>query len=423
MIRFMTESTMLGRMRRRPALVLLAAAAAAAAGCSSSRSAATTTVVAHPRDGDLAAERGRAFASDPPARTGRRGLARPAGAGRRRRLVRRRRRAARRAHRGGHVARRHRHQTNESAALTAESSNRLDAEHLGAVIFLKLLIMAVAIPLGMGVAIWMGGTGPETWAILLCFLGAMIFRETPTVVAFAVFLACERMEFRALVTLVYQIVKIAATLLVIFMGGGIVAIFGALLAAEASQGLLALRLLLKRFFKPKLIFDWPRWKILVKEAFPLGVAFALNNYYFQIDILVLKYFRTIKETGLFGVPFRIISTLFALLIPTVWILLPHLTQAYKESVARLHQDGQGYLKAIFVVTAGIAIYLCLESRDLTLSLFGSKFEAIRVGFGRHFPGGYFPCDSVLFRSDPDGGGSTEIRHARIGGYFRRQTPR
>jgi O-antigen/teichoic acid export membrane protein len=250
----------------------------------------------------------------------------------------------------------------------------VSAKHVGAILFLKLLIMCVALPLGMGVAFLTGDASQENWAIFLCFLGAMLFRETPTVVAYAVFLAYERMEFRALVTLVYQIVKIAAIMIAVLLGGGVVGIFGALLVAESAQGLLALRIMLKRFFKPHLIFDLPLWKFLVKESFPIGVAFALNNYYFQVDIILLKYFRTLEETGIFGVPFRIITTLFTLLIPTIWVLLPHLTRAFKESLARLHEDGQGYLKAIFVGTAGIAVYLSIEAREITLTLFGSEYE-------------------------------------------------
>ncbi len=250
----------------------------------------------------------------------------------------------------------------------------ISAEHAGAVIFLKLLIMAGAVPLGMTAALLVGNTEPVTWAIFLCFLGAMIFREIPAVVAFAVFLACERMEFRALVTLVYQIVKIAAVLAVVLLGGGIVAIFGALLVAEASQGLVALRLLWRRFFKFRLVFDPKLWTFLIKESFPIGVAFALNNYYFKVDILLLTYFRTLEDTGLFGVPFNVITTFFNLLIPAIWVLLPHLTRAFKESVARLHHDGQGYLKAIFVVTSGLALYLGIEARELTVTLFGPDFE-------------------------------------------------
>jgi O-antigen/teichoic acid export membrane protein len=260
--------------------------------------------------------------------------------------------------------------------LIREIARRKDisTEYVGAVIFLKLLIMVGAIPLGMAAVFFIGAAEQAAWAIFLCFLGAMAFRETPTVVAFALFLANERMEFRALVTLVYQIIKITVVLAVVLLGGGITAIFGGLLIAEAGQGLIALRLMLKRFVKPRLVFNPHLWKFLVKESFPIGVAFALNNYYFRVDVLLLTHFRTIRETGLFSVPFNVVTTLFTLLIPTIWILLPHLTKAYKESLAKLHLDGQGYLKAIFVVTAGIAIYLCLEARELTLTLFGQKFE-------------------------------------------------
>jgi len=245
---------------------------------------------------------------------------------------------------------------------------------VGAALLLKIWIALLAMPLGVAVAYLIGHRGVELWAILLCILGTLLFREVPTVVGYAVFLAYERMEFRVLATFLFQILKFACTLPVVLLGWGLAPIFGAALIAEAGQGLLAMRMVFKRFARPILKFDRKLWRYLVKESFPIGVAFAFNSLYFQIDILILRYFRSAEETGLFGVPFRVITTLFTLLIPVIWVLLPHLTRAAKESIAKLHEDGQGYLKTIAVLTGGITAVLMLEARDLTLSIFGAEYE-------------------------------------------------
>lgn len=252
------------------------------------------------------------------------------------------------------------------------------AQYSGAILLLKALVMVVVIPLGMAVSLLIHGSSAENWSILFCFLGGMIFRETPTVVSYAVFLAYERMEFRVLTTFIYQVVKIAATLVVVFMGGGLVQIFVAFLIAEAAQGLMGLWLAMKKFSPPRFNFDWGLWKYLVRESLPIGIAFALNNYYFYVDVLFLKYFRTLNETGLYSVPFRVVTQLFTILIPTVWVLMPHLTRAARESMAKLDLDGQGYLKAIFAVTAGIAVYLSVEAREVTVVAFGDKFAGSAV---------------------------------------------
>jgi O-antigen/teichoic acid export membrane protein len=112
----------------------------------------------------------------------------------------------------------------------------------------------------------------------------------------------------------------------------------------------------------------------VVESLPLGIAFAFNSLYFQVDILILKHFRTAEETGLFGVAFRVVTTLFTVLIPMIWVLLPHLTRAAKTSIEKLDEDGKGYLKGIAVVTAGISIFLGIEARDLIVKLFGAEYE-------------------------------------------------
>lgn len=246
-------------------------------------------------------------------------------------------------------------------------------KYVGAALLLKLLIIVVLLPAGMVVTWLIGDVSVSAWAILFCFIGTLIFREIPTVVGYAVFLAYERMEYRALVTLLFQIAKLILILVVILKGWGMVQIFGAALLAEMFQGAVALYVVLRKFTRPRLVFDPKLWKHYVKESLPIGIAFAFNNLYFQVDILVLKHFRTAEETGWFGVPFRVVTTLFSVLVPMIWVLLPHLTRAAKNSIEQLHEEGQGYLKAIFVITAGIALYLGLESRDLIISLFGSEY--------------------------------------------------
>ncbi|TKJ41584.1 hypothetical protein CEE37_03195 [candidate division LCP-89 bacterium B3_LCP] len=246
-------------------------------------------------------------------------------------------------------------------------------KYVGAALLLKMLIILVLLPAGM-IATWIvGDASVSNWAVFLCFAGTLILREIPTVVGYAVFLSYERMEYRALVTLLFQIVKLVLTIGVILMGGSIVAIFGAALLAEAFQGAAALYLVVRKFIKPRLVFDPKLWKHYVKESLPIGIAFAFNNLYFQVDILILKHFRTAEETGWFGVPFRVVTTLFSVLIPVIWVLLPHLTRAARNSIEQLHEEGQGYLKAIFVMTAGITIYLGMESQDLVVNLFGSEY--------------------------------------------------
>ncbi len=257
--------------------------------------------------------------------------------------------------------------------------NRESAKkYVGAALLLKLLILFFLLPVGMICAWLFADSEINNWAILLCFVGTLFLREIPTVVSYAVFLAYERMEFRAISTLLFQIVKFTATVTVILMGGRLIAIFGAALIGELVQGIVALILVYRKFSYPKLIFDLKLWKYYIIESFPLGIAFAFNSLYFQIDILILKHFRTAEETGLFSVPFRVVTTIFTLLIPVIWVLLPHLTRAAKDSIQRLDRDGQGYLKGIAVVTASLSLFLVIEARDLIVNLFGVEYEQSAV---------------------------------------------
>jgi O-antigen/teichoic acid export membrane protein len=246
--------------------------------------------------------------------------------------------------------------------------------YVGAALLLKLLIILVLLPAGMLAAWLFGDKSVDQWAIFLCFIGTLLLREIPTVVSYAVFLAYERMEFRALVTLFFQIAKFSLTLLVILSKGSMLEIFLAALIGEFVQGVSAIWIMVRKFTRPHLVFDWKLWKYYVVESLPLGIAFAFNSLYFQVDILILKHFRTAEETGLFGVAFRIITTIFTVLVPMIWVLLPHLTRAAKTSIDKLDEHGRGYLKGIAVVTVGISLFLGIEARDLVVNLFGAEYE-------------------------------------------------
>ncbi len=181
-------------------------------------------------------------------------------------------------------------------------------KYVGAALLLKMLIILVLLPLGMLVAWLTGDTSIDNWAILLCFIGTLLLREIPTVVSYAVFLAYERMEYRAVVTLLFQIVKFSVTLTVVLLGFGLVPIFAAALIAEAVQGGAALYLVFRKFTRPRLVFDPKLWKHYVVESLPLGIAFGFNSLYFQIDIIILRHFRTfaaLKRRGCSVCPFEL----------------------------------------------------------------------------------------------------------------------
>ncbi len=70
----------------------------------------------------------------------------------------------------------------------------------------------------------------------------------------------------------------------------------------------------------------------------------------------------------------------------IWVLLPHLSRAAKDSIQRMDEEGQGYLKGIAVITAGLALFMAAVlvaiSPVIVLHAFSYFFDLTMTAVGK-----------------------------------------
>jgi O-antigen/teichoic acid export membrane protein len=106
-------------------------------------------------------------------------------------------------------------------------------------------------------------------------------------------------------------------------------------------------------------FDWPTCRMLVREALPLALAFAMSVIYFRLLVILISLLEPGVETGLFATSFRVFEVL--LLAPTLVLsaALPVLSVAGHEDEERLRYSLQRLSEVSLTVAALLALVVAI----------------------------------------------------------------
>lgn len=77
-------------------------------------------------------------------------------------------------------------------------------------------------------------------------------------------------------------------------------------------------------------FDWSVWKKILTKSWPLAITIVLNLIYLRADTLILSFFRSSEEVGLYGAAYKIIDVLTTLPFMFAGLILPIITTAWNE---------------------------------------------------------------------------------------------
>jgi len=119
--------------------------------------------------------------------------------------------------------------------------------------------------------------------------------------------------------------------------------------------------------------QWDTWKQLFSASWPLGAMLILNAVYFRIDTVMLSFFRSSAEVGLYGLAYRIIES--ALFFPYMLggLLLPRVTAALHEhDIIQAREWIEQALRLLSTVALIGAAVLFAVRRPL-LAFFGADF--------------------------------------------------
>jgi O-antigen/teichoic acid export membrane protein len=115
------------------------------------------------------------------------------------------------------------------------------------------------------------------------------------------------------------------------------------------------------------------WKQLIRLSWPLGLMLLLNAIYFRVDAVLLSYFRTPAEVGVYGLAYRIIES--ALFFPAMFggLLLPRLTRSLSRADGHASQWLSQGLTLLVPVIGLLIVTLVFLAGPLIILVAGTEF--------------------------------------------------
>ncbi|MEK7580308.1 MAG: flippase [Patescibacteria group bacterium] len=119
---------------------------------------------------------------------------------------------------------------------------------------------------------------------------------------------------------------------------------------------------LRRKEKIKLFFDAPIWKDILSQAWPIGLAIALNLIYFKADTLILAIYRPPEEVGFYGASYRVLEILMTFPLMFIGLVIPFLSKSWLEGN---RENFKRYLQKAFDFLVLAAVPLALGAYVLS----------------------------------------------------------
>lgn len=188
----------------------------------------------------------------------------------------------------------------------------------------------------------------------------------------AAFQAYERMEYLAYADVLTKAVVSVASIALVLMGFGVVAIMA--LAVAMAAVVLALNVW---WSTGKFGVDWhidrQRIRFLVVDSLPYWTTGLVLTFYLWIDSVMLSFLSSTEVVGWYAVPTKLFSTLLfvPVILGTAW--LPRLSAAYREGPEEFRRTGRPALELVIVLGLPVAVGTALVAGRAIHDIYGPAF--------------------------------------------------
>ncbi len=196
----------------------------------------------------------------------------------------------------------------------------------------------------------------------------------------ALFMARERMDAPAVVTVLTTLLKVSLGLVALLGGWGYVGLAGVSVLTNVLTAAVLVGLYARTFGWPGLELDFAFQPRLARTSLPLLVNSLLNTLFFRIDAVLLKPIAGDLALGWYSTAYKFIDGLQ--IIPSSFVLavFPLLSRHAAGDRARLTRVCSVALKALLVLALPIAVGTTILAEPIILLLAGPSYlpEAARA---------------------------------------------
>lgn len=226
---------------------------------------------------------------------------------------------------------------------------------------------------------------------------------------FALFKGLEKMKHEARISFAINIISLCCLVLFGWLNLPLYAFVALFIGTRILGLMMALRvstsLLGHRWFK----FSLEGWSTTKRQVLVFGVYVLLGTLYFQMDTLLLAFWKGDRDVGVYQAAFKII--VLTLVIPDIAVnaLMPTLSRLHTESLDRWTTVGHLLFKTLFLAALPIAMILFVYAEQVVHLIYGDLAFADAVPVLRIFA----VIGFVRFAAEPFGLLLTTARRQEI----------
>lgn len=194
-----------------------------------------------------------------------------------------------------------------SIATRKISRNKAKEQWILSRIFTLRIIISSAIFIFVTLFVWFLPYEYDVKIAILIAAGAFIFSSSYGLLngLFQKHLAMDKVAFVELSGKIVQII----TLFIIVQFKLSFIVVALALFLSMLWNFIFIFLISRKFTKITLCIDTSYWQSFIKESIPMGISTFVTFLYFKIDTILLSFFATSSDVGIYGAAYKIIETL------------------------------------------------------------------------------------------------------------------
>jgi O-antigen/teichoic acid export membrane protein len=268
-----------------------------------------------------------------------------------------------------------------SAFMTREISKKPDekSKYVSTIIILKMLVLGATFLLTLlSVPLMARLPGSQPLVILAAFL---VLFDNIRSFGFAFSRAQNRMEIEGITIVVTEIAITSLALIALFLFPSPASLSLAYIIGSAIGSLFIFLLLRKSVQKLYGGFDRTLVKTILKSASPFVITGMFGGLMINIDTVILGFFRSAEELGLYAAAQRPVQLLYVLPALIAASIFPLLNQAiFKNETEKIRSLLEKSLQSVLLLALPLTLGGIILAGPLIALFFGSEYMGATLAF-------------------------------------------
>ncbi len=131
---------------------------------------------------------------------------------------------------------------------------------------------------------------------------------------------------------------------------------------------------IKQFGRPRLRFNFPFWKKMLRQALPMGAAFIMIQVYYNFDTVMLGFMKNDEVVGWYNAAYKIVLFIWAFIPIFINVIFPLMSKYYQQSKEKLEHLISSATRLMSIIAFPLGIGGTLLARPIMSFLYGEEFS-------------------------------------------------